>query len=345
MLLWIEGFESFGSSPGTPTGITNKYTTFGSTTNNTLAAGRVGGLSFKVHNDPGNTSAIGTPDFGNKATWIIGFGFRPGTRLLDTRIVSLYDSTSEQFTLRMTGAGELAVYRGTTLIAASSGAVGLSSNAWCFIELRVTLHGSAGAYEVRLNGVNVLSASGVRTTGTANNFAQTVRFRGAFSSSAVDQTAFDDIYIADDTAGEVDDFIGSHKVVAVYPDGAGASTDLASSGGANYAAVDDNPHDGDTSYVQSAVDQDEDLYAYQDVTLNDIKGVQINGVCRETDATPFSLRLLCQSGMTLDTGSDLAIGSTSYVTKSRILEEDPDTAAPWTDSAINASQFGVRVVA
>lgn len=344
MLLWIEGFEAFGSSPGSPTGVTNKYNTTGSTTNMTLIAGRVGGLALKPHNDTGGSS-IAPPSFGNVASWVVGFGMRPGNALISTRLISWYDSSSEQFTLRMTSAGELAVYRGTTLIATSSGAVGIGVNSWCFIEVKLTI-GNAGAYEVRLNGVNVLSDGSEDTQQTANAYAQTIRFWGTFDSSAGNQIAYDDIYIADQTAGEVDDFIGSHKVVTIYPDGDGAATDLTpTGGGSHYTQVDENPHDGDSTYVQSAVDQDEDLYDFQDVVLSDIKGIQINAVCRETDATPFSLRLLCQSDMTLDTGSDISIGSTTYVTRHRILEADPDTTAAWTDTGISAAQFGIRVIA
>ena len=64
---------------------------------------------------------------------------------------------------------------------------------------------------------------------------------------------------------------------------------------------------------------------------------------RETDATSMTLNTLIKSGATEDAGTGEVIGSTSYKVLKRIAETDPNTAAPWTVSGVNAAQFGVKV--
>lgn len=342
-LLWLEGFETYGASSGSaPTNIATDYTVNGSTTNTILFTGRVGNLGLKINNAVGGSS-IAPPTFGNVASWVIGFGFRPGDNLVDTRICSWYDGSTEQFTLRMTSGGELEVYRGSSsLLAASSGAVGLATNSWCYIEIKLTI-GNSGSYDVHLNGVSVLADATEDTQQTSNAYAQTIRFWGVFNATIGNRTAFDDIYIADQTAGEVDDFVGQHKVVTFFPSSAGNDTDFTPSAGNNWECVDDNPYDGDTSYVESGTSGHRDTYNFTDATLTDILGVQMSVIARETDASPFSLKLVCESDGTADDGSGVAIGSTSYVNRRRVLEHDPDTSAAWGTVALNSAVFGIEV--
>jgi hypothetical protein len=340
-LLFVEGFERYGSAPGAPTGLATKYSQVGGSTNTTLIAGRISGLGLKVNQAPSGSPHIVPAAFGNVSTWIIGFGFRTGAELISTRIFSLYDSSTEQFALRQTVGGELAVYKGTTLLATS--AVVLSTDSWYYIELKVVLHGSTGSYELRLNGVNILSDGSEDTTGTSNNYAQTIRFWGAFNSDPDTQFGFDDIYICDGTGATENDFLTPRQVFTSFVNAAGDSTQFTPSAGSNYQCVDDVPHDSDATYVESGTSGHQDLYGVDNVALTDITAVQISVVCKQTDDTPFDIKLVAKSDSTVDEGSAIAVGATDYVTRSRILVENPHTTAPWTDSDIDSAQFGIEV--
>lgn len=344
-LRFVEGFERYGSAPGAPTGLATKYSESGGNSNTALITGRIGGLGLKVHMAPSGSPHIVPATFGNLQTWIIGFGLKTGTELIATRIFSLYDSTSEQFALRMTAAGELVLYRGTTIITGGTSAPGvLVTDAWHYIEIKVTIGDpGVGNYELRVAGVNILSDANEDTKQTANAYAQTIRFLGAFNSDPDTQFAFDDIYICDTTGSVNNDFLGPKRVVVIFSDGAGDSTDFTPSAGSNYQAVDDNPHDTDTTYVESGTATDRDLYTFGNVSLVNISGIQISAICRDTDASPFDIKLVAKSGSTTDAGSAQTVGSVGYVTRSRILEENPDTSAAWTDSEIDAAQFGIEV--
>jgi len=346
MLLWLDSFDSYGTSNGSfPTGLDVVYSGLASQTNTILIDGRTpGGKAVAIGH---NTTArfIETPSLQNGASWIIGFAYRPGVSFdsTDTVILSIMDSGSQQVTLNITASGQLQLRRGavngTTL---GTSTATLSTSSWHYVELKVTI-GNSGSYEVRLNGVNILSGS-ADTQNTANAQAQTVRFYGATDSSADIRWAYDDLYIANSDSGdEVSDFMGSRVVHCVFVSGAGDSTQFTPSTGSNYQCVDENPHDGDSTYVESGTVGHRDLYTVSGVTLTDIKGVMISSMVRETDGTPFNIKMPVKIDGTVYNDSGQPIGSTSYVSRHRVLGRNPDTNAAWTASDINSTQFGTEV--
>lgn len=346
MLLWIDSFDGYGSTNGNfPTGLDVRYSGLASQVNTIITDGRTpGSKAVALGHSAAPVRFIETPSFGNVSVWVVGFGYKPGVSFdsTDTRLLSLLDSGSLQITLNVTASGQLQLRRGdvngTTL---GTSVTTMTTNTWHFIEFKVTI-GNSGSYEVRLNGVNILSGS-ADTQNTANAFAQTLKLFGAQDSSIDIRWAYDDLYILDSSGSANIDFLGSMKVTAIFPSGTGDSTQLTPSAGDNYAAVDDNPHDSDSTYVESATSGQQDLYAFGDVDLVNIKGAMISAVCRETDANPFSIKLVAKSGSTTDEGSGIAIGSTSYVSRHRILELDPDTSSAWEDAGIDAAQFGIEI--
>lgn len=347
MLLHLDGFDSYGTSNGSfPTGLDVEYSGLASQTNTIIVDGRTpGGKAVAIGH---NTTArfIETPSFGNQTTWIIGFGFKPGVSFdsTDTVILSLMDSGSQQVTLNITASGQLQLRRGavngTTL---GTSTATLSTNSWHYIELKVTI-GNSGSYEVRLNGVNILSDGTEDTQNTANARAQTLRLYGATDSSVDIRWAYDDLYIANSDSGdEVSDFQGSLVVRTIFVDGDGDESDFTPSAGSNYQCVDDNPANGDTDYVESGTVGHRDLYTVSGVAMTNIKGVVVKARVRETDGTPFNVKLPVKIDGTVYNDSGQAVGSTDYVARHRVLGRNPDTGAAWTASEINDTQFGIEV--
>jgi hypothetical protein len=348
-LLWIDSFDSYGSSNGSfPTGLDVKYANLASQTNTLVADGRLpGGKSVALGHSSSPVRLIETRGFGNIATWIVGFGFKFGVSYPSAtrRLFAIRDAGSPQITVNVKTDGEFEVRRGDvggTLLATTSGAAPGTAT-WCHVEFKVTINNS-GSYELRINGVNEASGS-TDTQQSSNAYAQTVALFGAQESSSDTRWSFDDLFILDSSGSANNDFIGSQAVVCIFPNGAGDETDWTASSGNNYEAVDENGHDGDTSYVASSTSGHQDLYEFGNITLTSIKGAMISAVCRETDATPFDVKLVCKSGTTTDVGPAEAIGSTSYLYRHRVLEEDVDTSSPWDASGINNSQFGFEVEA
>lgn len=342
-LVWIEGFEEFASASGNaPTGLTGKYTVANGNLS-TLQTGRTQGLGLRIQDSAANPT-VTTPSFGNNQTYIIGLGFKPGNTLVAGRIFEVLDSSTVQWAVYLNATGQVEFRRGTTLIATSA-AVVFATDTWCYLEAKVVIgNAGVGNYEIRVNGTNVLSDADEDTQNSANAFAQTIRLWGNAGGGAARGLTFDDWYVATGSGGNVTDFLGSHRAITIYPNAEGDNDDFTPSAGTdNSAMVDETPHDTDTTYVESSTVGHQDLYQFQDAVLVQIAGVQINAVARLTDATPFSLKLVAKSGVTTDEGSGVAIGSTSYATYSRVLEENPDTTNNWTDSEIDSAQFGIEL--
>ena len=337
-LLWIEGFETCGTA-NPPDGLEEKYNTSNRVNLTDTTTGRSGtGTAWLA-----NTSAsayIQTATIGSTDEFFIGFAFRTEV-LANQPICQIYDSSAALgLNLRLTASGELAVYRNTTLLGTSSGA-GITTNVWYYIEWGGLINNSTGTYDVLVNEVNVLSGTGADTLQTGATWGQ-VRFTG--SAIFPHNFAFDDIYILDETGSTNNTFLGSVKVQGIFPDAAGDSTDWTPDSGSNYARVNENPADEDTSYVESGTSTDRDLYNFDATSnLGTVYGLQTNIRCRLTDANAFSLNTVVKSGTTTDVGSSQAIPSTSYRVLHNIYELDPDTSLAWVASDIDSAQFGFEV--
>jgi hypothetical protein len=157
---------------------------------------------------------------------------------------------------------------------------------------------------------------------------------------------YDDLYLCDLSGSVNNDFLGPRQVEAVLPNGDTASKDWTpSSGTDHYAMVDEAGPDNDTTYIEANVAGYKDLFDYGALSriTSGINGIQINSDVRCTDSNQFNLLQVAKSGSTESDGTAVAVNSTSFKTKARILEQDPSTLAAWTASAVNAAQFGVKV--
>jgi hypothetical protein len=337
-LLWIEGFEGFGtSSTPSPTGIVSRKYSVAAENAMTVQTGRTGGYALRMVNANCSfkTSALTTDD-----TMIVGAGVRSSNiaSAANQPIIMMVDGVTAGMQVHINGDGTLTVKRGTTVLGTSTN--NMSSNTWYYIEFKVVCHNSTGSYELRVNDTNWLSATGIDTQIGSNAYHDVVKFTGSNFTSSID---FDDIYVCDSTGTRNNNFLGNVKVLAIRPDSAGDDTDWTPDAGANYAAVDEVVLDEDTTFVETSGSGDQDLYNYGSLAASGvIKGLQIVTETRVTDATSFDLNAVIKSGTTEDAGSSETITSTSYVTHTRVAETDPDTSDTWQASAVNSCQFGIK---
>ncbi len=339
-LLWIDGFEAYGTSIGSapsPSGVcARKYSNVGSEANIDIVTGRFGGLAIEL---PVSVCVLVTPSLTTVDTLIAGIAFKSGTTT-QSYMLSFYDGGTLGMNIRWeTGGSEIEIYRGTSLIATSVGA-GLQTSIWHYIELKVKCNNSTGTYEVHLDGNTVLSDSGIDTQAGSNAYHDVVRLRGSGTA-----TFYDDFYICDNSGSDNNDFLGNCKVVAIFPDGDDTANWTTSTPSANhYENVDETIVDDDTSYVEEDTTAVTDLYDYEALpSLGPIKGIQINTDCRETDASTFDIEMPIESSGNQYDGLAITVGSESWVTRRRIEGTNPDTSSAWTDSEIDAAKFGIKV--
>lgn len=346
-LLWIEGFESFGANSGDTVSdglLDAKYPSLGYDTGGPrMRDGRVTGRSLSYINGVGSTFFITTPSLGNMSTVITGLGFKAGVASIAAfPFLELREenNATQGVNLRVTSGGRLDLYLGSFTLIASSAEGVIQLNTWHFVEMKIAVANS-GTYEVRVDGVTVISGSGDTQAGSSAN-ANMVRLVSPGPGSNVGYY-FDDWYVCDGSGSVNDDFLGDKVVFTIFPNAAGDSTDFTPSTGNNFENVDETPADGDSTYVESDTGGDRDLYNFGSAPFDTIDGIQVNAVVKKTDSTDFGLRLTTKSSGTVSQGGAQTVNHTGYKNHYRVMENDPHTSSAWTSSGVNAAQFGVEV--
>ncbi len=335
-LRWIEGFETFGAAGRSGADLRNDlilkypqsslpYITPG------LIAGRNGGMAL---NDTSSNVLIWYLD--NQSTWTIGLAFKAGDFGYVRTILALLPSFGDypaQCELRRNGSGYLEVYSGDVVRA--TGATMLQPGQWYYIEWKATIADS-GSTEVRVNRSVDIAATGVDLQGRTSSGADTLELY-------LQSGGLDDIYIADGTAG-INDFLGEVRIEAILPSADYGTPNWTPSAGADhYALVDDNPADGDATYLTTDTTGNKDLFQYGDVAGH-VLAVQVNTRAR-VDGTARNLTAVVQSGGTEYDQAAGSVGLAAYREFSTLLVQDPATLATWTAAGVNGAQFGIKLTA
>ena len=148
-LLFCDSFDHYATAD-----ITAKWSSTSGTV--TVASGgrRSTNCASVSNGTTGKTLAPGD------ATCVYGCAFIV-TVVANNSFLRVYDAGTVQLAFRVKTDGTLdALRNGVTVLGTST--VSLLSNTYYYLEVKTTI-GNSGSYEIRVNGVNVLSASGVDT--------------------------------------------------------------------------------------------------------------------------------------------------------------------------------------
>lgn len=261
-------------------------------------------------------------------------------------------SNNHKYALRVTPTGQLVLCRtdgagtgidsgdaaaATTLATSSPLVVG--AGAWVHIEAYIDK--TSGAYEVRVEGVQVLSGTdGAPATGDCGIIEWLQEFDSTASGSP-------DCYIKDlvvwDDAGSVNNtFIGPVTVYSLVVDGDVSSGWAPSSGTDDYALLDELTPD-DAGYI----DADDSPPAPSIMTFEDlpadvvsVRALQMVARVQKTDGGDATVQLGLTSNGSTDTGADAAVG-TSFAYQFDVSEIDPDTSSLWSPLGVNAAYLQI----
>jgi hypothetical protein len=242
---------------------------------------------------------------------------------------------------------EVKLMRGATQLAITTATY--AYNAWHHFELKVTVHTSAGTYELRHNEVAAFSATGVNTANAAANQADGFAMRFTNTST---NNRFDDIGVWDGTGSFSNDFIGDCAVKGIEVTGAGAATQWVPAAGSNFDNVDDSgsttPDDvGAGGFNGSGTVGDQDLYAFSDISP-DIQGtvlwVQLDTQLAMAAAGSRNVDTRYRDPST--TVVDIAthtVANTAYTSIADVMSSNPSDGLAWDVADIDGGQFGVQV--
>lgn len=261
-------------------------------------------------------------------------------------------SNDVQVSIVVNTTGVIEVFRGTR----SGTSLGVSSTpavvaeAYQHIETWATFDNVVGEVEVRVNGVTVVAVSGVDTVATTNiECSQVALLGGPNSGSLVHgvSTDFDDYFVMDDSGSYINDFVGDRRVLTQFMNADTAQADWSLSTGADgYALIDEaNPND-DTDYISTGAPGSPgpiSEFEFEDLPagVSTISAIAIVHRSRKTDAGTANVQTSIVSGSSEASGADRPM-TEAYTYYHDIIEADPDTAAPFTPSAVNSAKFKIE---
>lgn len=218
----------------------------------------------------------------------------------------------------------------------------LPVNQWACIEVYAKIANSDGQVTVKVDGTEWLSYSG-DTQHTANANVATTRFGCSCTDAySIAYAYYDDIAVNDTTGAQNNSWIGRGGIVGLFPSGAGAHTDWDPNTGTNHEAVDEKPHDSDTTYVSTTTANEVDTYAMADLANSDyaVSAVQWLAAARLDEAGGAAIKPVLRQGDT-DYAEDSIGLDVTYALKKKIYDTAPSGDA-WTYDIVNAIEAGVK---
>jgi hypothetical protein len=226
-----------------------------------------------------------------------------------------------------------------TVLGSGSGSI---NSSWHWLEVHFKLHGSAGVFELWLDGQQIVNAVGVNTAG-AGGSAITAIMIGTDGSNNATSGYYDDLYILNTSGATNNGRLGDCRIEATKPTGdAGPNSGAPLSGSSHYAMVNENRFDGDTSYltVSNASGQEERFnMSSLSGTPAKVMGVKVTNAAKKTDGGSCNVQGKITSGGAIAVGPSVGL-LTGYSVVGAIFETDPNTSAAWTPAAVNAAQAG-----
>ena len=259
-----------------------------------------------------------------------------------TDMFEVWENGTQHLLLAINLTGQIRLQHGGGAIIATSSAGAVVPANWHRIEFKWTIDNSAGAYEVRVDGINVLSGSGVDTQNGGTAAWTKVRVRGVGSS-------YYDDFVLQDTAGSApyNDFLGDVRVNCVIASaGDGTHADFTPSTGTdNGAMVDETDPNEDTDYNTGTTAGHKDTYNFAAIGTSGatIYGVQLVNWQKKTDAGVLTTRGITRIGGTVYNGATIS-PTTGYIGRPQMWQVSPATSAAWTESEIDGAEFGMERV-
>lgn len=351
-LLWMDGFDHYGSTIAPMTD--GAWAEVGAGYSLSSSNPRTG--AYGVQRD-GTSGGEARRILGGAKT-TVGLGAAMHISALPSSndryvIFSFRDTNNDpQVQIVLESTGKVAAYRGpavgAVLLGVSASPVVVAA-AYQHVEAKVAFSNSAGAVEVRVNGVTVLNLSSVDTVATANVECSQVGMFHNFNSNMSCTTSFDDVFAWDTSGAQNTDFLGDRRVRTFYPDGDTATAGWSPVGAATgYDCINDTSPDDDTTYISAApLVGSPPTELVSEFTLQDapagigaIAAVQTYVRARKTQAGDANIEVGMVSGSSVSAGAGRAI-TEQYTYWMDVHELNPDTGTPWNEATLTASKVRI----
>lgn len=343
-VMMFEGFENQRLPAGiTISGMAGNYTASYATPGRT---GLVGSYQFRIE---GNATASRRGiqiALGSVSTVQVGLAMRfGGAPIAGDSLIELRENTNIHLAMRLNStSGLVEVIRGDNVVLGTA-TLAVDFTQWNhFTFLAVIADGTAGSFQLLLNGSPFIAATGVDTrnggTGVLNN-AQAYQSSYAYSAAY-----FDDVYVSSSSVP-----LGDCVVECLRPNGNGASSQWVGSDGNsidNYLLVDDAGVV--TDYVGAVTSGDglRDVYAMADLSSSAKTPLAIQNevyAAKSDPGTAVDLLEVTRSGATdrLAVMATAAQLTTTYQWFKGAIQSTDPTGVALSAALVNGVQVGVEV--
>lgn len=309
------------------------------------------GMRYISSGDPNNIDVIRKTLAPGDPTTFIGrtaFRYTAAQSVYTLGFMGCFDNATCQVCLAVQANGKIAAIRGAAIgNVLGTSTIALLVNVFYHIKMKVVVHPSAGSVQVWVNGLSVLSLSGINTRSSVNSTWDTYcQGKVGITGQGLNVNDAFEYHYDDTNVIDVDD--GRFDLIAIAlhaQTGNGAHTDFTPQTGTNHGdMVKDAFEDGDATYNQATAVNQFDTYLIENLpTPATIAFIQTVEVCRKTDAGDR----VCANG--------LRIGGTDYVSAAVYAPSQvyfhcttpynvsPATGVVFTDTEINAMESGQKV--
>ena len=251
--------------------------------------------------------------------------------------------------IRMTSGGVPTAYRGTTLLA--TGSSGFSVGTWQWVEIFMTIADSGGRVLMAIDGTTVIDFTGDTQNGTTypgkiyNLCMYSTDSNSTFSN-------IDNLFVKCSNALESDPtFYDECYITTLAPDADGNYSAWSSTASPTlYTEIDDaQTGDSPATYISSSTSGQKASFSHQTFTPTNpatdvVKAVAIDLELEKNDPGAGTVTPFVRTGGSDYSGDETGVAYGGTTVETRVWENKPGTSpeVAWTDSDINAAEFGVE---
>lgn len=230
---------------------------------------------------------------------------------------------------------------GGTVLGSTAGPV-VTANAWWHIESKIHIDPTAGSVEIRVEGVPVLTLTGINTGTTA--VSQVALYQETQDLSGL-VSFYKDFVIWDGSGTNNNDFLGSVVVYSLTPN-ADVSVPWSITGGTTgYGILDNAPPQDDVQYLSAAYPTIPGPMSYTMTPLpnnvTSVRALMSMVRAKKVDGGDGNLQNSLISGTNTVDGQNRPI-TAAYTYWRDVFPVDPDTGNPWTVAAANAVKLKIN---
>jgi hypothetical protein len=254
------------------------------------------------------------------------------------------DSSGNGASLRMTSAGTiLGTLLGTTSAATSTSVQAIALNQWNTLAIHYKCADSGGRWRVLLNGAELFNFTG-DTRSSGGPLIDRIALANP-RGGAGNEWDWDDVVVYDASGTNLNALITQDlKIETLRPTADSGSQAWSPSAGTDHYALVDEAAPLDSDYLSATAAGTRDLFAIADPAAvpQTAYALVVNARGRRTDVGAKNLRPLVKVNAAEDLAANLAL-SNQVATLQHPVYRNPDGAAPWTGTSLNAALIGIEV--